>query len=117
MKSIFVFAAFLAMASATSLNPENIKDAEERFFVSSGGSNYLTLNSTLLLVALVALILLFGVVVLTASAVSSSRAQKKYDHQYEETFYADSENAHTRYRRFANDGNSTFKIFFLPFIN
>merc|ERR1711971_1093360 len=91
------------MASATALNPENIKDADERFFVSSGGSNYLTLTSTLLLGALAALILLVGVVVLTASAVSSSRAQKKYDHQYEETFYADSENAHTRYRRSASN--------------
>ena len=84
MKSIFVFAAFLAMASATSLNAKDFKNSEkseERFFVSSGGSNYLTLNSTLLLGVIAALGLIVGIMVLAGNAAASARAQNKNDQQ------------------------------------
>merc|ERR1712223_2016446 len=108
MKSIFVFLAFLAMATATAIKPENFKNsqnAEERFFVSSGGSNYLTLNSTLIFGTVIALGVMIGLVVALHSAVSSARAQKKHDKNYEETTFTDqSDYAHTRYRRLSNNG-------------
>ena len=115
MKSIFVFVAFLAMATATAIKPENFKNsqnAEERFLVSSGGSNYLTLNSTLIFGTVIALGVMIGLVVALHSAVSSARAQKKQDKNYEETTFTDeSDYAHTRYRRFSNNGNITFYLF------
>ena len=111
MKSIFVFFTFLAMATATAVKPEifkNSQNAEERFFVSSGGSNYLTLNSTLIFGTVIALGVLVGLVWALHSAVSSARAQKKHDKNYEETTFTDqSDYAHTRYRRFSNNGNNT----------
>ena len=120
MKSIFVFVAFLAMATATAIKPENFKNsqnAEERFFVSSGGSNYLTLNSTLIFGTVIALGVMIGLVVALHSAVSSARAQKKHDKNYEETTFTDqSDYAHTRYRRFSNNGNITFYIYCKSFV-
>ena len=108
MKSMLVFMAFLALASASP-----IKEAgEERFIVSTNTGSFLTLNSTTL-----ATVVIFGIAVVFIGLIAIGpgflgdrfRAYRRQG-QADQGFYSEPEEFQTRYKRFAPNGN-------VPFIN
>ena len=108
MKSILVFLTFLAMTSATIVKFEKPDNSEERTIVSSNSGNFLTTNSTLLILGVVLVIgVLVGALVLSGG-FNTARIQQKYSQQYDDTLSAYSYYSHNRFRRFANNGNITF---------
>ena len=116
MKCLFVFVAFIAMASAVnSVNFDEAK-AEERIFTSlmssTDGYTYLGLNQTGLWLAVVVAVLV-GVAALIFSSGALPAAAKRiqsYGQEFsEDIFYPEEEDTQTRYKRFANDnGKSIF---------
>ena len=116
MKCLFVFVAFLAMASAVnSVNFDEAK-AEERIFTSlmssTDGYTYLGLNQTGLWISVAVVGALLAVLVLIQSDALPAAAKRiqSYGQEFsEDIFYPEEEDTQTRYKRFANDnGKSIF---------
>ena len=105
MKTILVFLTFLAMTSATIVKFEKPENSDERTIVSSSSGNYLTANSTILILGVVLVLgVLVGALVLSGG-FNAARIQQRYSQQYDETLSAYSDYSHNRFRRFVKNGN------------
>jgi hypothetical protein len=110
MKSMLVFMAFLALASASASK----EAGEERVFVTTNAGSFLTLNSTTLTtVAFGALVVVLFVLVVFGPGLVGDRF-RAYRRQgpADQGFYSEEqEEFQTRYKRFAPNGNVPFNIF------
>ena len=108
MKSMLVFMAFLALASASAID-----SSEERVFVTTNGGTFLSLNATSLayLVIAVGLITFFGLVLLGPGSIGNLFRAYRRQGQADHGFYSEEQDFQTRYKRFAPNGNVAFNIF------
>jgi len=91
------------MTSATIVKFEKIENSDERTIVSSSSGNYLTANSTILILGVVLVLgVLVGALVLSGG-FNAARIQQRYSQQYDDTLSAYSDYSHNRFRRFANN--------------
>ena len=107
MKSILVFMAFFALASAS----DSKEAGEEKNLLTTNTGSFLTLNSTTLTtVALGGLVLvLVGLVLLAPSLVGDRfRANKRHGQAGQGFYSEESEEFQTRYKRFAPNGNLAY---------
>lgn len=111
MKSMLVFMAFLALASATAVKLEKPEAVEkqERVFVSTNNmGSFLTLNSTLLTVGVVVLIAVAAVALIAAAAAGgggypfrTGYQRHGQEHHEDGGYYGEEAQYQTRYKRFA----------------
>jgi len=108
---MFVFMAFFALASASAVKferPEDVNEESGKLFVASNDmGSFLTINSTVLVVAVVVLLALAVVAVLAFGGLSSSGyGYSRYGNEYppahhEHAYYGDETEYQTRYKRSA----------------
>jgi len=105
MKSIFVFATFLAIASATAVNFEKeAEDFDERTIVSTDSGNFLSTNSTLLTFGVLTLIVVAGAALYLSGGFSAAKIQQRYGQKYNDALNVYSHySTRNRYKRFAFD--------------
>ena len=116
MKCLFVFVAFIAMASAVNSVSFDEAKAEERIFTSlmssTDGYTYLGLNQTGLWISVGVVGALLAVLFLIQSGALPQAAKRiqSYGQEFsEDIFYPEEEDTQTRYKRFAYDnGKSIF---------
>jgi len=110
MKSMLVFMAFFALASASSVKlekPESVDEEAGRLFVTSNDAgSFLALNATVLTVGvLLVLIVLVGYLVIVQGGLLGnnqySRYGNEYPHPHEHAYYGEQEDTETRFKRFA----------------
>ena len=107
MKSMLVFMAFFALASASASE----EAGEERFLVTTNTGSFLTLNSTTLTTVAIGglLIVLVGLVLLGPGLVGDRFRANKRHGQAGQGFYSEEpEEFKTRYKRFAPNGNVAY---------
>jgi hypothetical protein len=109
MKSMLVFMAFFALASASASK----EAGEERLFVTTNTGSFLTLNSTTLTtVALGGLVIVLVALVLLGPGLVGDRFRAyRRQGQADQGFYSEEAEFQTRYKRFAPNGNVPFNIF------
>ena len=121
MKSMLVFMAFFALASASAVKFERPEDVNEEsgklFFTSNNMGSFLAINSTVLVVGVVALLLVAVVAVLLLGGGGLSSGYSRYGNEYphahhEQAYYGDETEYQTRYRRSAFNGNVKFSIIY-----
>ena len=122
MKSMIVFMAIFALASASSVKLEKtesvVEESGKLFVATNNMGSFLALNSTVLFLGVGALIIGAGVILgtqLTGGNIpfrSLRRAYEKYAYEpsHEYSYYGDQNEYETRYKRSAFDGNVTFSI-------
>jgi len=98
---MLVFAAFLAMASATAVKFEKPEDFQERTIVSSSDGNFLALNSTLLYAGVAILGLIVVGVLVSSGGLNPAVIQQRYGQKYDEAYDVVSSYTQNRYKRFA----------------
>ena len=113
MKSIIVFMAIFALASASNVRLEKSESVDEEsgkvFVANNNMGSLLALNSTFLVIGVV-LILAVAVAALAllgGGDLGLGQAYKRYGNQAQ-TYFSDEAIHETRYKRFALHGNVIF---------
>ena len=113
MKSMIVFMAIFALASASSVRLEKSKSVDEEsgklFVATNNMGSFLALNSTVLVigVVLVLAVAVAALALLGGGDLGLGQANKRYGNQAQ-TYFSDEAIHETRYKRFAPHGNVIF---------